>query len=110
MLTRKRFGGIWTANLAISASLSIGQRRRFPMRYEALCGRRKAAPGKDSALSMLKRPGTERRGNTMGQYAWAIVVIAGVFETGFSIGLKYSEGFTRLWPSVATGIMIVLSL
>jgi quaternary ammonium compound-resistance protein SugE len=44
------------------------------------------------------------------QYAWAILVIAGVFETGFSVGLKYSQGFTRLWPSVATAIMIVLSL
>jgi len=46
----------------------------------------------------------------MRQYAWAILVVAGGFETGFSIGLKYSEGFTRLWPSVATVIMIVLSL
>jgi quaternary ammonium compound-resistance protein SugE len=44
------------------------------------------------------------------QHAWAILVVAGVFETGFSIGLKYSEGFTRLWPSVATVVMIVLSL
>jgi quaternary ammonium compound-resistance protein SugE len=50
------------------------------------------------------------RRNTMRHYAWAILVVAGVFETGFSIGLKYSEGFTRLWPSVATAIMIVLSL
>ena len=46
----------------------------------------------------------------MRQYAWAILVIAGVFETCFSIGLKYSNGFTRLWPSVATAIMIALSL
>ena len=46
----------------------------------------------------------------MRQYAWAILVLAGVFEIGFSIGLKYSEGFTRLWPSVATATMIVLSL
>jgi quaternary ammonium compound-resistance protein SugE len=46
----------------------------------------------------------------MRQYSWAILVLAGVFETGFSIGLKYSEGFTRLWPSIATAIMIVLSL
>ena len=37
-------------------------------------------------------------------------MVGGVFETGFSIGLKYSEGFTRLWPSVATAIMIVASL
>jgi quaternary ammonium compound-resistance protein SugE len=44
------------------------------------------------------------------QYAWAILVVAGVFETGFSVGLKYSEGFTRFWPSVARAIMIVLSL
>ena len=46
----------------------------------------------------------------MRQYAWAILALAGVFETGFSIGLKYSQGFTRLWPSVAIAIMIVLSL
>jgi quaternary ammonium compound-resistance protein SugE len=46
----------------------------------------------------------------MKQYAWSILVVAGVFETGFSIGLKYSEGFTRFWPSIATVIMIVLSL
>jgi quaternary ammonium compound-resistance protein SugE len=44
------------------------------------------------------------------QYAWSILVVAGVFETGFSIGLKYSEGFTRLWPSIATVLMIGLSL
>ena len=33
---------------------------------------------------------------------WLIVVIAGLMETGWAIGLKYSEGFTRFWPSVAT--------
>jgi quaternary ammonium compound-resistance protein SugE len=38
---------------------------------------------------------------------WVIVAIAGVMETGWALGLKYSEGFTRLWPSVAT---IVLAL
>jgi quaternary ammonium compound-resistance protein SugE len=46
----------------------------------------------------------------MREYAWVILVLAGVFEIGFSVGLKYSEGFTRLWPSVATATMIVLSL
>lgn len=46
----------------------------------------------------------------MKQYAWVILVVAGVFETGWAIGLKYSEGFTRLWPSVATAIMIVVSM
>ena len=34
--------------------------------------------------------------------AWVILLIAGVLETGWAVGLKYSEGFTRLWPSVFT--------
>ena len=38
---------------------------------------------------------------------WIIVAIAGLMETGWALGLKYSEGFTRLWPSVIT---IVLAL
>lgn len=33
---------------------------------------------------------------------WLIVVIAGLMETGWAIGLKYSDGFTRLWPSALT--------
>lgn len=46
----------------------------------------------------------------MKQYAWAILVIAGLFETGWAVGLKYSQGFTRLWWSVGTAIMIVISM
>lgn len=46
----------------------------------------------------------------MKQNAWLMLVIAGVLETGWAIGLKYTQGFTRLWPSVATAIMIVLSM
>jgi quaternary ammonium compound-resistance protein SugE len=38
---------------------------------------------------------------------WLIVAIAGLMETGWALGLKYSEGFSRLWPSVIT---IVLAL
>jgi quaternary ammonium compound-resistance protein SugE len=38
---------------------------------------------------------------------WVIVAIAGLMETGWALGLKYSEGFTRLVPSVVT---IVLAL
>ncbi len=36
---------------------------------------------------------------------WLIVAIAGVMETGWALGLKYSEGFTRLWPSVVTVVL-----
>jgi quaternary ammonium compound-resistance protein SugE len=39
--------------------------------------------------------------------AWIYLVIAGVFEIGWAIGLKYTEGFSRLGPSAATvGLMI----
>jgi len=38
---------------------------------------------------------------------WLIVAIAGLMETGWALGLKYSDGFTKVWPSVAT---IVLAL
>ena len=34
--------------------------------------------------------------------AWIYLVIAGLLEIGWAIGLKYTEGFTRLWPGVAT--------
>ncbi|WP_026888633.1 quaternary ammonium compound efflux SMR transporter SugE [Clostridium beijerinckii] len=33
---------------------------------------------------------------------WLMLIIAGLFETGWAIGLKYSEGFTKLIPSVFT--------
>ena len=33
---------------------------------------------------------------------WVLVILAGIMETGWAIGLKYSEGFTRLVPSALT--------
>lgn len=42
--------------------------------------------------------------------AWLILVIAGLFEVGWAIGLKYSEGFTRPWPSVGTVLAMLVSL
>lgn len=41
---------------------------------------------------------------------WLILITAGLFEIGWAIGLKYTEGFTRLWPSIGTIIAISLSL
>lgn len=41
---------------------------------------------------------------------WAILVTAGLFEVGWAIGLKYTEGFTRLWPTVGTVVAMVISL
>ncbi|WP_234790603.1 SMR family transporter, partial [Mycobacteroides abscessus] len=31
---------------------------------------------------------------------WLVLVLAGLLEVGWAIGLKYTEGFTRLWPTV----------
>ncbi|SNR71568.1 quaternary ammonium compound-resistance protein SugE [Methylobacillus rhizosphaerae] len=42
--------------------------------------------------------------------AWLILTIAGVLEVVWAIGLKYTDGFSRLWPSVATIIAMVLSV
>lgn len=41
---------------------------------------------------------------------WIILVLAGLFEIGWAIGLKYSEGFTRLWPSLGTIAAMAISL
>ena len=42
--------------------------------------------------------------------SWMILVLAGLFEIGWAIGLKYTEGFTRLWPSLATIAAMAVSL
>lgn len=34
--------------------------------------------------------------------AWIILFLAGLFEIGWAVGLKYTDGFTKLWPSVGT--------
>ncbi len=42
--------------------------------------------------------------------AWLLLLLAGLFEVGWAIGLKYTEGFTRLWPTVLTVTAMVVSL
>ena len=41
---------------------------------------------------------------------WFILVVAGLFEVGWAIGLKYTEGFTRFWPTVWTIMAMIISL
>ena len=41
---------------------------------------------------------------------WMILVLAGIFEIGWAIGLKYTEGFTRLWPTLGTVASMAVSL
>lgn len=44
--------------------------------------------------------------------AWIILFLAGLFEIGWAVGLKYTDGFTKLWPSLGTlasmGVSVVL--
>jgi quaternary ammonium compound-resistance protein SugE len=42
--------------------------------------------------------------------AWLYLIVAGILEAGWAIGLKYTEGFTRLVPSLLTGAAIVISM
>lgn len=42
--------------------------------------------------------------------SWAILVLAGLLEVVWAIGLKYTDGFTRFWPTALTVLAMVLSV
>ncbi len=42
--------------------------------------------------------------------AWFVLIVAGLFEVGWAVGLKYTEGFTRLWPTLGTVASMIISL
>ena len=42
--------------------------------------------------------------------AWTYLFFAGVFEVGWAIGLKYTDGFTRLVPTLLTVVSMIVSL
>ena len=42
--------------------------------------------------------------------SWFLLVLAGLFEIGWAIGLKYTDGFTRLWPSIFTVASMAVSV
>jgi len=41
---------------------------------------------------------------------WGILILAGLFEVGWAVGLKYTHGFTRLVPTVLTVACIIVSM
>jgi quaternary ammonium compound-resistance protein SugE len=41
---------------------------------------------------------------------WILLLLAGLFEVGWAIGLKYTEGFSRFWPTLGTVLAMVMSL
>ncbi|MGI1944482.1 quaternary ammonium compound efflux SMR transporter SugE [Shewanella glacialipiscicola] len=42
--------------------------------------------------------------------SWLLLILAGLFEIGWAVGLKYTEGFTRLWPSIFTVASMTVSV
>jgi quaternary ammonium compound-resistance protein SugE len=44
------------------------------------------------------------------EVAWILLVVAGLFEVAWAIGLKYTDGFTRLWPTIGTALAMIVSL
>ena len=42
--------------------------------------------------------------------AWLVLIVAGLFEVGWAIGLKYTEGFSRPWPTAGTVAAMVISV
>lgn len=42
--------------------------------------------------------------------AWVVLFVAGLLEIGWAVGLKYTNGFTRLWPSVGTVVALIASM
>lgn len=57
-------------------------------------------------MSLLSVP----RGRCIEAMAWVYLVLAGLLEAGWAIGLKYTDGFTRPVPSVLTAAAIALSM
>lgn len=42
--------------------------------------------------------------------AWVMLFIAGLFEIGWAVGLKYTHGFTHLWPTIGTAVALIASM
>lgn len=42
--------------------------------------------------------------------AWLLLVLAGLAEIGWAVGLKYTQGFTKLWPTLGTVAAMIVSL
>ena len=42
--------------------------------------------------------------------AWGVLFIAGLCEVGWAVGMKYTDGFSRLWPSVWTAALMIASV
>ena len=74
-------------------------------------GRERLARGRIGAYLAERRGSGRIRGkHAMAGWSWAILFVAGLFEVGWAIGLKYADGFTRPLPSALTIAAMVLSV
>jgi quaternary ammonium compound-resistance protein SugE len=64
----------------------------------------------DLARFSIFPAGTTRHVKEFTPMAWVYLVIAGLFEMGWAIGLKYTEGFTKLVPTTLTVLAMVISV
>ena len=83
-----------------------------------MCGgaalpRRLTAPDRDDPVGfypLRDDPELSRKCAWGKLMAWAVLVIAGLFEVGWAIGLKYTDGFSRPWPTVGTVLAMLVSV
>lgn len=44
------------------------------------------------------------------RFAWLLLIVAGLFEAGWAIGLEYSQGLTKAKPTIATAVALIISM
>lgn len=66
------------------------------------------AEGRPSGLTCERRDDPAHPRRT--RMAWVVLCVAGLLEIAWAVGLKYTEGFTRLGPSVATAVAMIASM
>ena len=91
---------------------SANARKRAPRHLSGGRDRRGNAHQRDLHRERPLPRKTDRRRDRRrtGMNAWLTLLFAGLLETGWAVGLKYSAGFTKLWPSVFTAAAMIGSL
>lgn len=69
-----------------------------------------AVPGTPGPVALLRLAIPFRHVHMVEVMAWIILVVAGLFEVGWAIGLKYTAGFSRFWPTAGTVLAMIVSL
>jgi quaternary ammonium compound-resistance protein SugE len=66
--------------------------------------------GDDPEAFLTILMGTTPFQHGVGVVAWLVLIVAGLFEIGWAVGLKFTEGFTRLWPTLGTLASMIISI